>query len=64
MGSFVYVSDQKLGVVYFLTVGTSGLTLVELPSTSATAGEAGLAIAKTRWQEFLFVANRWQFRPR
>jgi len=59
LGTFVYVSDQKLGQVYFLTVGTGVLTLAALPSPSSTAGEAGLAIAKTTLgNEFLFVANQ------
>jgi 6-phosphogluconolactonase len=59
LGDFVYVSDQKFGVVYFLTVGTGVLTLGALPYTSSTAGEAGIAIAQTtQGNEFLFVANQ------
>jgi 6-phosphogluconolactonase len=59
LGTFVYVSDQKLGQVYFLTVGTGILTLAALPSPTSTAGEAGLAITTTTLgNTFLFVANQ------
>ena len=57
-GSFVYVTDQNSGVLYFLTVGAGVLTLAGTYSPSS-AGEGGLAIAKTSGgSQFLFVANQ------
>jgi 6-phosphogluconolactonase len=64
LGNFVYVSDQKSGVVYFLTVGTGILTPGALPYPSSDAGEAGLAISPTTLgNEFLFVANQMSIPP-
>lgn len=55
-GSFVYVTDQARGVVYFLTIGTSSLTLSN-SYTATTAGSAGLAFAQTGGNTYLYVAN-------
>jgi 6-phosphogluconolactonase len=59
-GQFVYVTDQSIGQVYFLTVGSTGLlTSIPPPSQSSLAGEGGLAIATTTGGVgFLFVANQ------
>src|SRR6185437_339653 len=63
-GQFVYVSDQKLGQIYFLKVGTGVLTFQPPPLTSSIAGEGGLAIATTSLgNEFLFVANQLAVPP-
>jgi 6-phosphogluconolactonase len=59
-GAFVYTTDKNLNLVYFLTVGATGLTLTGT-YTSTSGGEGGLAITKTEsgnGNEFLFVANQ------
>jgi 6-phosphogluconolactonase len=58
--SFVYVTDQANGLVYFLKVGSNGvLTLAASYASTVNGGSVGLAIATTSsGLNFLYVANQ------
>jgi 6-phosphogluconolactonase (cycloisomerase 2 family) len=58
--SFVYVTDQANGLVYFLKVGSNGvLTLAASYASTGKGGSVGLAIATTSsGLNFLYVANQ------
>jgi 6-phosphogluconolactonase len=67
-GKYVYVADQSIGVVYFLTVGSGVLTVAAAPYQSSNAGEGGLALATnttadTLFPSFLYVANQMSSTP-
>jgi 6-phosphogluconolactonase len=67
-GKYVYVTDESVGAVYFLTVGTGVLTFAAGPYQSSSAGEGGLALATnttsgTLFPSFLYVANQMSSPP-
>jgi 6-phosphogluconolactonase len=67
-GNYVYVADQAIGVVYFLTVGSGVLTVAAAPYQSSNAGEGGLALAanttsNSLFPSFLYVANQMSSTP-
>ncbi|HVC43804.1 MAG TPA: beta-propeller fold lactonase family protein [Candidatus Binataceae bacterium] len=57
-GQFVYATDLKLGVVYFLTVGTNGVLNYVNTYQSSNAAEGGLVFVPTTGATFLYVANQ------
>lgn len=57
--TFVYVTDQSNGLVYFLKVGAGALTLVNSYASTDNGGSVGLATATTSsGLSFLYVANQ------
>jgi 6-phosphogluconolactonase len=62
--TFVYVTDQQKGVVYFLKVGSGILTLANSYATTGNGGSMGLAIATTSsGLNFMYVANQTAIPP-
>lgn len=56
---FVYVTDESLGVVYFLNVGTGILTLANAYTSTNVGAAVGLAIAQTTGgNTFMYVTNQ------
>jgi len=58
-GQFVYVTDESLGVVYFLNVGAGVLTLANAYTSTGVGAAVGLATAKTTGgNTFMYVTNQ------
>jgi 6-phosphogluconolactonase len=63
-GQFVYVTDESLGVVYFLNVGTGVLTLANAYTSTGVGAAVGLATAKmTAGNTFMYVTNQTVIPP-